>query len=278
VTGAGGLIGNYLVQTAPQFAPDVAVVGLTRAQLDLSDFAAVRGAFRKQTPRAVIHCAALSRTAECESNPALAHRLNVEVTAVLAELAAEIPFVFLSSDLVFDGRRGRYTEDEPVNPLMVYAETKVAAERIVLANPRHMVMRTSLNGGISPTHDRGFNELLWNAWRAGQSVRLFTDEFRSPIPAEATARAIWELIESNHAGIYHIAGADRLSRWDIGRLLAARCPQMNPKMEPASLHDFRGAPRPPDTSLDCAKAQQLLSFPLPRFSECLKTFEPNPAT
>ncbi len=278
MTGAGGLIGNYLVQTAPQSAPDAAVVGLTRAQLDLSDFAAVREAFRKQTPQAVIHCAALSRTAECETNPALARRLNVEVTAVLAELAAAIPFVFLSSDLVFDGRRGRYTEDAPVNPLMVYAETKVAAEQIVLANPRHMVVRTSLNGGISPTHDRGFNELLWNAWKAGQSVRLFTDEFRSPIPAEATARAIWELIQRHQAGLYHVAGAERLSRWQIGRLLAARCPRMNPKLEPASLHDFRGAPRPPDTSLDCAKAQKILSFPLPRLSECLEMVELDPTT
>ncbi len=278
MTGAGGLIGNYLVQTAPQSAPDAAVVGLTRAQVDLSDFAAVREAFRKQTPQAVIHCAALSRTAECETNPALARRLNVEVTAVLAELAAAIPFVFLSSDLVFDGRRGLYTEDAPVNPLMVYAETKVAAEQIVLANPRHMVVRTSLNGGISPTHDRGFNELLWNAWKAGQSVRLFTDEFRSPIPAEATARAIWELIQRHQAGLYHVAGAERLSRWQIGRLLAARCPRMNPKLEPASLHDFRGAPRPPDTSLDCAKAQKILSFPLPRLSECLEMVELDPTT
>jgi dTDP-4-dehydrorhamnose reductase len=274
VTGAGGLIGNYLVQTAPQCAPGFAVVGLTRAQLDLTDFAGVREAFRSHSPQAVLHCAALSRTGECESNPARARKINVEVTAVLAELAAAIPFVFLSSDLVFDGRRGHYAEEAPVNPLMVYAETKVAAEQIVLANPRHVVVRTSLNGGVSPTRDRGFNELLRHAWKAGQNVRLFTDEFRSPIPAAATARAIWALLQLGQTGLYHVAGAERLSRWQIGQLLAQCCSELNPNIEPTSLHDFSGAPRPPDTSLDCTKAQKLLTFPLPRLSECLDLVDP----
>jgi dTDP-4-dehydrorhamnose reductase len=271
VTGAGGLIGNYLLQTAPQCAAGAPVTGFTRAQLDLADFTTVRKAFGQQRPQAVVHCAALSRTTECQSNPSLAHKLNVEVTAVLAELAAAIPFVFFSSDLVFDGRSGNCAEDAPVNPLSVYAESKVVAEQIVLANPRHLVVRTSLNGGISPTGDRGFNEQMLNAWIAGQSLKLFTDEFRSPIPAEATARATWELLRRNKSGLYHVAGSERLSRWQIGQLLAARCPQLSPKMEPVSLQDYRGAPRPPDTSLDCSKAQKILSFPLPRLSEWLVT-------
>ncbi len=160
ITGAGGLIGNYLVQTAPAFSPDTVVVGLTRSRLDLADFSAVRDAFRRQQPRIVIHCAALSQPADCQANPALARRLNTDATALLAELAADIPFVFFSTDLVFDGRVGHYDESAPVNPLDLYAETKVAAERIVLANPRHTVVRTSLNGGTSPTGDRGFNERM----------------------------------------------------------------------------------------------------------------------
>ena len=278
VTGAGGLIGNYLVQTAAQCAPGFAVAGLTRAQLDLTDSAAVREAFRRHPPQAVLHCAALSRTGACESNPALARKINTEVTALLAELAAAIPFVFFSSDLVFDGRQGHYAEEAPVNPLMVYGETKVAAEQIVLANPRHLVVRTSLNGGVSPTRDRGFNELLSNAWKAGAKVSLFTDEFRSPIPAAATARAIWVLLQLGQTGLYHVAGAERLSRWQIGQLLAKRCSELNPKIEPVSLHKFTGAPRPPDTSLDCAKAQTLLTFPLPRLSECLTLLDPLPAS
>ncbi len=152
----------------------------------------------------------------------------------------------------------------------MYAETKVAAEQFVLANPRHTVIRTSLNGGTSPTGDRGFNEQMRRAWQAGRDAcSLFTDEFRSPIPAEVTARAIWELAALNRPGLYHVAGSERLSRWQIGQLLAARWPLLQPRIEAASLKEYQGAPRAPDTSLNCAKAQQLLSFRLPGLTEWL---------
>ncbi len=166
---------------------------------------------------------------------------------------------------MFDGRQGHYREDDPVNPLSVYAETKAQAERIVLANPRHTVIRTSLNGGTSPTGDRGFNEEMRRAWRQGQTLTLFDDEFRCPIPALVTARAIWEFVDRRATGLWHLAGAERLSRWEIGQTLAARWPQLHPQLRRASLHEYSGAPRPPDTSLDCTRAQSFLSFPLPAF-------------
>ncbi len=269
ITGAGGLIGNYLVQTAPHYARGATVVGLTRAQLDLTDFPAVQSLFRRQPPQLLIHCAAVSDSPTCQANPALAHKLNVEVTATLADLAAAVPLIFFSSDLVFDGQAGNYDESAPVNPLSVYGETKVAAEKLVLANPHHIVIRTSLNGGQSPGGDRGFNEQMRRAWQAGQPLELFTDEFRCPIPAEVTARATWELAAQNRPGLFHVAGSERLSRWQLGQLLAARWPQLKPKIKPASLSSYPGASRPPDTSLNCAKAQRLLSFPLPRFSRWL---------
>jgi dTDP-4-dehydrorhamnose reductase len=263
ITGAGGLIGNYLVQTAPQFAPGWFVRGLTRADLDLADFDAVRRTFRSDSPELVIHCAALSKSPECQKNLGLARKLNVEVTALLAELAADVPFIFFSTDLVFDGRTGNYDESATVNPLSVYAETKAVAEKIVLANPRHTVIRTSLNGGTSPTGDRGFNEQLRQAFTDGQTMKLFTDEFRTPIPTVVTARAAWELAAQNKSGLYHVAGSERLSRWELGSLIAARWPLLNPRLEAGSLKEYRGAPRAPDTSLNCAKVQKLLSFALP---------------
>jgi len=271
ITGAGGLIGNYLVQSANRFAPGIPVAGLTRTHLELIDFNSVRQHYSRQRPRAIIHCAALSRSPEAQANPALARKLNVEVTALLAELAADTPFFFFSTDLAFDGRSGNYDEAAPVNPLSVYGETKAEAERIVLANPNHTVVRTSLNGGISPRGDRGFNEQLTRAWQTGQTVRLFTDEFRSPIAAEVTAAATWELFTLDKPGLYHIAGKDRLSRWQIGQLLVQRWPHLNPRIEPVSSKEYAGAPRPPDTSLNCAKIQALLSFPLLGLAQWLAT-------
>jgi dTDP-4-dehydrorhamnose reductase len=263
ITGAGGLIGSHLVQLASRYAPQFETVGLIRSQLDLLDFAAVRAAFHTQPPAAIIHCAAMSKSPNCQANPALAWKVNVDTTKVLAELAAEIPFIFFSTDLVFDGQKGNYVESDPVNPLSVYAETKVAAEQFVLANPRHTVIRTSLNGGTSPTGDRGFNEQMRHAWEAGQTLNFFRDEFRSPIPALVTAQATWELLLKNQTGLFHVAGAERMSRAEIGAALAARWPQLHPKFNVDSLKQYQGAPRPPDTSLNCTKAQAQLSFPLP---------------
>lgn len=276
ITGAGGLIGNYLVQTAPQSAPSWSAKGLTRAQLDLLDFDLVRREFAARQPMLIIHCAALSRSPDCQANPPLARRINVEVTAVLAELAKDIPFLFLSSDLVFDGRTGNYVETDSVGPLSIYAETKVAAEQIVLANPRHTVVRTSLNGGTSPTGDRGFNEQIRLAWQTGQTLKLFTDEFRCPIPAVATAQAIWELVSQSATGLFHLAGAARLSRWQIAQLIAERWPQLNPELQATSREEYQGAPRPADTSLNCAKIQSLLSFPLPGLTAWLTAHPDEP--
>lgn len=269
ITGAGGLIGNYLVQTAAKFAPQFQIIGLTRTQLDLADFAAVRRAFAEQKPQLIIHCSAMSKSAACQANPKLARLANVDATKNLVELAADIPFVFFSTDLIFDGLKGNYVETDAVKAVTVYAETKIAAEQIVLAHPRHLILRTALTAGVSPTGDRAFNEQMRMDWRAGKSLNLFVDEFRCPIPAVVTARSVWELVSRRTTGLFHLAGSERLSRHEIGKLIAARCPELNPKIIPGSLKDYRGAPRTPDVSLNCAKVQLALTFPLPGFSEWL---------
>ncbi len=237
--------------------------------LDLTDFDAVRRSFQSDSPLLIIHCAAISTITAAQSNPDLARRVNVDVTALLAGLAADIPFVLFSSDLVFDGRKGDYIETDAVNPIHVYGETKAAAEQIVLRNPRHTVVRTSLNGGISRAGNRGFNEQLRRSLQTSSGMKLFTDEFRCPIPAVETARAVWDLVNQERAGLFHLAGAEKLSRWQIGQLLVERWPEVKSKIESGSARDFPGPPRALDTSLDISRVQKVLSQPLPKFSEWL---------
>jgi dTDP-4-dehydrorhamnose reductase len=270
ITGAGGLIGSNLLRSASNHAPEFAARGLIRQELDLTDFASVRRLYREEQPDWIIHCAAMSRTPDCQAQPARAWLVNVEATRLLSDLDPSVPMVFFSTDLVFDGRGGAYCEGDSVNPLSYYAETKVEAERIVGGNPRHIVIRTSLNGGTSPTGDRGFNEELRNAWRQGRRVSLFVDEYRSPIPAMESARAVWHLVRNGVGGIFHLAGCERLSRWEIGQLVAARWPSLNPQIATAKSIEYTGPPRPPDTSLNCDKIQSLLPFKLPGLSAWLK--------
>jgi dTDP-4-dehydrorhamnose reductase len=270
ITGANGLIGKYLVQAAPQWAPDWRVRALTRSEVDLLDFKAVTNLFKKESPQLIIHCAAMTVVADVQKNPEQARRVNCEVTRHLSSLAGDSRLIFFSTDLVFDGRRGNYAEGDEVNPLTLYGETKVLAERIVLENPRHLVIRTSLNGGLSATGNRAFNEQLRNSlMAAGQGMTLFTDEFRCPIPAVETVRAVWELAIKNCAGLYHVAGAEKLSRWQIAQALLSRWGDAGAKIRPGSAKDFAGPPRALDTSLDIARIQSILSRPLPGLTQWL---------
>ncbi len=267
VTGAAGLIGGYLVRSAPRWMPHWDVRGLTRAEADLTHSIQVRTLWQRHRPNLVIHCAASSRTGVCEQDPARARRINVDATTQLADLARDVPFVFLSSDQVFDGSKGNYAEPDEVNPLNMYGQTKAEAERIVLQNPSHSVIRIALTAGTSPTRDRSFVEDMVRAAVNRTKLTLFTDEFRCPIPAGALARGLWEFAAQQRSGLYHLGGSERLSRWEIGQLLTRWYPELTLAIQPGSVADYKGPPRPPDLSMRSDKMQGLLSFRLPGFRQ-----------
>ncbi len=267
ITGAGGLLGHQMIVQAPVPASGLSTRGILRSEVDLRDSKAVRTLFTRERPAIIVHCAALSKNPACTADPILAHEVNVETPRFLSELIVGGKFVFISTDLVFDGAVGNYHEESDVNPLSVYAETKVHAETIAREHPDHLIVRLSLNAGVSPTKDRGFNEEMRLAWQQGRGLDLFVDEYRNPMPVKQTARALWQLIEKGASGTFHLAGSERLSRYEIGQLVAGRYSHLSPRINPTSLKDYHGAPRSPDTSLDCTKVQKQLSFPLPKFSE-----------
>jgi len=269
ITGAAGLIGQYLVKTAPRWAPDWDVQGLTRADLDLTDRANVERTWQSINPNAVIHCAALSRTKDCEQDPEQARRINVEATAHLAQLSQDIPFIFLSSGEVFDGKIGWYGETDEPNPINVYGQTKLEAEQVVLQNPRHTVVRIVLTAGTSETGDRSFVEDMCRTAKAGKDVMLYADEFRCPLPAGVIARVIWELVDRKQPGLYHLGGSERLSRWEIGEALLPWCPELKDCLVKGSARNHVESPRPADLSLRCDKIQSLLSFRIPGFRKWL---------
>jgi len=269
ITGAAGLIGQYLVKTAPRWAPVWDIQGLTRADLDLTDRANVERTWQSIKPNAVIHCAALSRTKACEQDPEQARRINAEITAHLAQLSQAIPFIFLSSGEVFDGSTGWYGETDEPNPINVYGQTKLEAEQAVLQNPRHTVVRIVLTAGTSETGDRSFVEDMYRTAKAGKDVTLYADEFRCPLPAGVIARVIWELVDREQPGLYHLGGSDRLSRWEIGETLLPWCPELKGHLMKGSARNHVGSPRLADLSLRCDKIQSLLSFRIPGFREWL---------
>jgi dTDP-4-dehydrorhamnose reductase len=269
ITGAAGLIGQYLVKTASRWAPGWDVQGLSRAELDLTETVNVAARIPALKPDLLIHCAALSRTRDCEQDPEHARRINVEVTAHLAQLAQGIPFIFLSSGEVFDGKSGWYNETDEPTPINIYGKTKLEAERVVLQNPRHTVVRIVLTAGTSQNGNRSFVEDMCRAATAGKDVTLYADEFRCPLPAGVIARAVWELVDRKQPGLYHLGGSERLSRWEIGETVLPWYPELTDRLVNGSARNHVGSLRPADLSLRCDKIQSLLSFRIPGFREWL---------
>lgn len=272
VTGAAGLIGRYVLRSARRWAPLWDVRGLTRSELDLTDHRQVEAAWRALQPHAVVHCAAMSRTKDCEQRPDDARRINVEATAHLAGLSSSIPFIFLSSGEVFDGRRGWYVEGDEPHPLNIYGQTKLEAEQIVLQNPLHTVFRIVLTAGASDHGDRSFVEDMCRLAQSGKDVTLYADEYRCPLPAGTIARVTWAWLDGGKAGgLYHLGGSERLSRWEIGEALLPWYPKLKGRLVKGSSCTHVGAPRPADLSLRCDRIQSLLSFPLPGLRTWLQT-------
>ena len=171
----------------------------------------------------------------------------------------------MSSAEVFDGGKGWYDEADAPAPINVYGATKLAAERIVLQNVRHSVVRIVLTAGTSLQHDRSFVEDMCRAAKAAVYITLYADEFRCPLAAGDVARAIWELICDGRTGLYHLGGRDRLSRWEIGQLLLEWFPELQGRLVKALrvsirvLHDRPISHCPPRRSS---------MFCLFRFREC----------
>ena len=269
ITGAAGLIGRYLVKTASRWAPGWDVLGLSRAELDLTERSNLETRIHTLKPDLLIHCAALSRTKACEEDPEQARRINMEATAHLAQFSQDIPFIFLSSGEVFDGRAGWYGEEDEPNPINVYGRTKLEAEQAVLTNPKHTVVRIVLTAGTSETGNRSFVEEMCRTAKAGRDMMLYADEFRCPLPAGVIARALWELVDRQQPGLYHLGGRERLSRWDIGEALLPWYPELKGRLVEGSAQNHVGNPRPSDLSLRCDKIQCLLSFRIPGFRDWL---------
>lgn len=252
VTGGCGYLGREVVRLAPLSGWDVRATWWLQApraegdwvQLDVRDEVAVRAAAHGVS--AVIHTA--YRQVED------AWSINAEGSAAVAAAARDARLVHLSSDIVFDGTRGRYREDDEVRPVHAYGRSKAEAERLVAElHPEAAIARTSLIYGGT---EAGPQERL-----AREGRRFFIDEIRSPVQVGDLARALLELVALDYAGLLHVAGADDISRYDLAVLMRA---------DPTRIERVNTTPdRAPNVSLDSSRAAGLLQTRLRGVHEVL---------
>lgn len=274
ITGATGFVGWNLCAAARGEWQAVALVRSETSPApagetlvaDIGDPAAVESAFKTGSPDAVVHAAAMSKPADVELHPELSHRVNVEAPAKLAELSAErdIPFIFLSSGLVFDGTQAPYSEDAARHPVQLYGRQKAEAEALVLrAHPRACVCRLSWTFGPPAPERPSFVQPMLEALRNGDELTEFADVYSSPGNVRAVIQGLMLVLERG-TGIYHLCGIDRVSRFELAQKLAEVFDLPPAKVKPRYRHEVNdGILPPPDTAMCISRARGLGYKPLP---------------
>lgn len=271
LTGASGFLGYHLLRLAREweiygiaFSKPFRYAPSTTLVSDLTNYIELGNLFEDITPDAVIHTAAVSDANFCEQNKEQSYALNVEATKNIAGICSDyqIPFVFTSTDLVFDGKKGMYKENDQKNPLNAYGEQKALAEDEVLRiYPSATIMRLPLMFGQPQASDTNYLQKFIGEIRSNKPVKLFTDECRSIAGARSIAQGILQLM--NCSGIIHIAGNETLSRYSFGMKAADVLSLDTSLIKACSQKDVKmAAARPADVTLDISKAISLGYKPL----------------
>jgi dTDP-4-dehydrorhamnose reductase len=177
---------------------------------------------RQFKPRVLINCAAITSVEYCEQNPTFAYQANVLLPQILASLCLEygIKFAHISTDHLFDGVLGNYTENSPPKPVNVYGVTKLIAEsKILKSNPFSLVLRTNFFSW-GPKYRSSFSDQILNNLSLNRDIHLFSDAFFSPVTAYTLFDCITNLVETDLAGVYNISSDDSVSKYEFGLLLA----------------------------------------------------------
>jgi dTDP-4-dehydrorhamnose reductase len=233
ITGASGLLGLNLALEAVRSRHQVfGVVNSHRLAtgafhvscVDLLAPGALERLLEEVRPDWVIHCAALAVVDACDADPGLARKLNSELPGNLANLVARggARLVHISTDAVFDGLRGDYTEADMPNPLSIYAQTKLAGERAVAdANPEAIIARVNLFGW-SLSGKRSLAEFFFYHLQDKEPVQGFTDVFFCPLLVNDLAQILLNMLQAGLSGLYHVVSSQGVSKYDFGVALARR--------------------------------------------------------
>jgi dTDP-4-dehydrorhamnose reductase len=271
VTGAGGLVGGRLAVLLSDRFEVVAGVhealgppGLAEERFDLLSAPETERALLRGEPAAVVHCAALADLDRCEREPERARAVNVEATARLAWLSRARGFrlILISTDVVFGGERPFWRESDAPQPLMLYGRTKRAAEEIALTEaPQAAVLRVCLVSGRGHGRRASCTEAIAWALQQGRSLRLYTDQYRTPVDPESIAAAVGQLVLGAPGGLYHLGGPERLSRYQLGQRVARVLGLPEQGIEAGRHADSPlMATRPADVSLDTTLARRVLGY------------------
>jgi dTDP-4-dehydrorhamnose reductase len=268
ITGLSGYLGQFLYSYRPQtvtlsgtyYSNSHDLPARNAIFLDLQDVQALTKL--PVTYDMVIHAAANANLADCEKNEAQAFKVNSDATEILARWSQKqgSRFIYFSTDIVFQGDRGNYTEEDTPKPVNIYGQSKWQGERILVKNhSNYAICRLSLTLGKAKGRSKNFIDHFVRDLYTGKEILLFEDEWRTPITPHYVAKAVWEIACSNYQGIIHLCGAEKMNRYQLGLKMAAYLNFTAEQLKKAYAQKAVFYPRPLDVSMCSLYAQKVLT-------------------
>jgi dTDP-4-dehydrorhamnose reductase len=268
ITGGSGLLGQYLNVTASVKYNLFTIFNnnhgncsrFNSKKSDIRNRNDLIDLFETIRPEIVIHCAALTNTISYDLKNYF--ETNVRATQNIAELCQKYKakLIYISTDLVYAGYRGSFLkEDAKLIPASVYAETKLMGEvKIKETFDNYLIIRTALLYGLGLNHSRCHFHNIFNDLKEGKTVKLFTDQFRTPVSLNDASRLIVEFAGTDLNGeTINLGGSERVSRYQLGELLCSITGYNKNLLEKITMNDVHGLPKVEDVSLNIDKLLSL---------------------
>ena len=270
VIGGSGFLGGYLTKFFNcKGTSNSGKLGFVN--LDICNYDNIDKILKNTLPKIVINAAAMTNVDECENKKELAFKINGDAVGALAKVSKEInaKFVQISTDYVFDGSKGNYTETDKTNPINVYGKSKEVGEENALKYSG-VVIRITAPFGINYTKNKStFFDFIINKLKDNEKLTVITDQYNTPTFVEDIGPLINEITRRRLSGVFHLATKDRISRYEFAIKVAENFGLKKDNIIPIEMHSLSeyGAKRPEDTSLNTEKTGKL--FKIKSLIECL---------
>lgn len=244
ITGANGFIGNRLLNNLKEGGFPVFGLDLFKSEdkdiniCDISDRSFLIKKLNSFQPDIILHCAAVKNLTECEKNKELSFKSNVLSTEHIVQYARQnlVKVIYISSDVVFNGKLGNYSISSPFSPINWYGKTKCFSELLVQGLENYAICRTALViGRLNNSYKQILNDetkkeiilnqtvlpqFIYKRLISGCMVKLSDEIISNPTPIELLTKFIFQIIKHNHTGTFNTAGIDSLSRYEFGEIIA----------------------------------------------------------
>ncbi len=291
ILGASGLTGFKIMQQAEKTHETHGTYNMRHSlnyplrRLDITKQDAVKILFEEIRPDIVVNTVALHNVDYCESHMEDAFKTNAEAVGIIANLCNHFgsKLIHISTDYVFDGKKGHYSEDDIPNPQSTYAKSKLEGESKAAICSSYIIIRTSVIYGWSPleredlssSSGKPINFALWALLKMknGEILKVVDDQFTSPTLADVLADIIIRVAASEDRKLYHVSGTNCMSRYEFARRIANITGHSLERIQAIDTNSIRQlAKRPKNSCLNCNRVQEELQFKLPDLDQSLETF------